>query len=155
YMVPAYIVPLQAMPLTPNGKLDRSALPVAEPTRAGGHDAPRTAVEEEVAAIWARVLAVERVGTDENFFELGGHSLLATRVMSRIRGAFQVEIPLRVLFEAPTVRGLAERIEAARRAGQGLEIPPIVPVERIRPIPLSYAQQRLWFLDQLEPGSPL
>jgi acyl carrier protein len=155
YMVPGLLAVLDAMPLTVNGKIDRRALPVAEPTRTGSYQAPRTAEEEVVAGIWAHVLEVERVGIDENFFELGGHSLLATRVMSRMREAFQTEIPLRVLFEAPNVRALAERIGAARQAGQGLEIPPILPVERSGGVPLSYAQQRLWFLDQLDPGSPL
>jgi acyl carrier protein len=155
YMVPGLVVVLNEMPLTPNGKIDLRALPVAEATRGASYEAPRTPEEELVAGIWAHVLAVERVGIDENFFELGGHSLLATRVISRIREAFQMEIPLRALFEAPTVRGLAGRIEAARRAGQGLEIPKIVQAQRNEPLPLSYAQQRLWFLDQLDPGSPL
>jgi amino acid adenylation domain-containing protein len=154
YMVPAIVV-LERMPLTVNGKIDRRALPAAEGTRGGSYEAPRTAEEEVLAGIWAQVLEVERVGIDDNFFELGGHSLLAMRVMSRIREAFQVEMPLRVLFEAPTVRGLAEQVEVARRAGQGLEVPRIERADRDERIPLSYAQQRLWFLDQLDPGSAL
>ncbi|HZI74540.1 MAG TPA: non-ribosomal peptide synthetase, partial [Gemmatimonadales bacterium] len=124
YMVPAIVV-LERMPLTVNGKIDRRALPAAEGTRGESYEAPQTPVQDVVASIWAKVLGVERVGIDDNFFELGGHSLLATRAMSRIREAFQVEMPLRVLFEAPTVRGLAEQVEVARRAGQGLEIPKI------------------------------
>ncbi|HVR97666.1 MAG TPA: amino acid adenylation domain-containing protein, partial [Thermoanaerobaculia bacterium] len=96
----------------------------------------------------------ERVGAEDNFFELGGHSLVATRVISRLRDALGLEVPLRDLFEAPTVSGLAGRVEQALRAGEGVEMPAIERVPRDRPLPLSFAQQRLWFLDQLDPGSP-
>src|SRR4029077_5496208 len=143
------------MPLTANGKGDRLAMAAAPATRPDNHEGPRTLEEDVMASIWAQVLEVERVGIDENFFELGGHSLLAMRVMSRIREAFQVELPLRVMFEAPTVRALGEQVEAARLAGQELEIPQMVRREKGGPVPLSYMQQRLWFLDQLEPGSTL
>ncbi|MEW5931881.1 MAG: condensation domain-containing protein, partial [Gemmatimonadota bacterium] len=108
--------------------------------------------EELLAEIWARALGVERVGVDENFFGLGGHSLLATQVVSRARQAFGVEVPLKALFEEPTVAGLARRIEALRHAGVGAA-PPIERVPRSGPLPLSYAQQRLWLVDRLEPGS--
>ncbi|HYG65747.1 MAG TPA: non-ribosomal peptide synthase/polyketide synthase, partial [Thermoanaerobaculia bacterium] len=155
YMVPSALVMLEAMPLTPNGKVDRRALPAPEWRPAEGHLAPRTTVEELLAGIWSEVLGVERPGVEDNFFELGGHSLLATRVMSRLRSAFQVELPLRELFEEPTLAGLAVRVESALRVGAGLLAPPLVPlapVERQGALPLSFAQQRLWFLDQFAPN---
>lgn len=156
YMVPAAFVMLEALPLTPNGKLDRRALLATDQTRPeviSSHLEPRTPVEEVLASIWAQILGVERVGIHDNFFELGGHSLLATQVVSQIREAFQVELPLRSLFEAPTVVGLGDRIETVIRSGQELKIPPIQPVSRSGHLPMSFAQQRLWFLDQLESGS--
>ncbi|MDQ3175168.1 MAG: condensation domain-containing protein, partial [Acidobacteriota bacterium] len=116
-------------------------------------EAPRTAVEEEVAGIWSEVLDVEQVGVYDNFFELGGHSLKATQVVSRLREALQVELPLRSLFEAPTVATLSTAIEAARQADGPVQAPPIMPVSRDSNLPLSFAQQRLRFLDQLEPNS--
>ncbi|HEV7518165.1 MAG TPA: amino acid adenylation domain-containing protein, partial [Thermoanaerobaculia bacterium] len=144
---------------TPNGKVDRQALPAPEWQRAQrSYLAPRTPVEEILAGIWAELLGLPRVGAADHFFDLGGHSLLATRVMSRLRAAFDVEMPLRDLFEAPTLADLAVRVEAALRAGTGRLTPPLVPMapaQRERPLPLSFAQQRLWFIDQLEPGSPL
>ncbi len=153
YMVPAVFMLLDAFPLTANGKVNRHALPTPDDRRPELDEAfvaCRTPTEELLAEIWAQVLGVERVGVHDNFFQLGGHSLLATQVVSRIREAFQVEMPLRRLFEAPTVAGLAESIDARR--GAGLEAPPIVPVPRNGELPLSFAQQRLWFIDQLEPG---
>ncbi|HST60364.1 MAG TPA: amino acid adenylation domain-containing protein, partial [Longimicrobium sp.] len=153
YMVPSAFVPLDALPLTPNGKLDRKALPAPDFASAEErYVAPRTPVEEVLAEVWAELLRLERVGVDENFFQVGGHSLLATRVVSRIREVFGVELPLRALFEGPTVAELAERVEEERRRGLPV-LPPIVPVDRTQPLPLSFAQERLWFLDQLEPGS--
>ncbi|MBD2741475.1 non-ribosomal peptide synthetase [Coleofasciculus sp. FACHB-1120] len=155
YMVPSAFVLLEAIPLTPNGKIDRRALPEPDTTRPELERifvSPRTAMEEVVAGIWTQVLGLQQVGVCDRFFDLGGHSLLATQVMSRLREAFQVELPLRYLFESPTVAGLAERIETACRAQQGLQTPPLVPVVRDREFPLSFAQQRLWFLDQLNPG---
>ncbi len=156
YMVPSAFVALDALPLTPNGKLNRKALPAPEYTgEDGAYVAPRTPSEEVMAAIWAGVLRVERVGANDHFFDLGGHSLMATQVMSRIREAFQVELPLRALFEAPTVAGLAERVALLQREQHGLEAPPLTRIPREGAIPLSFAQQRLWFLDQLEPMNPL
>ncbi|MET0396001.1 MAG: amino acid adenylation domain-containing protein, partial [Longimicrobiaceae bacterium] len=156
YMVPAAFVHMDALPVNPNGKLDRKALP--EPEWGGTEEtyaAPRTPVEEVLAGIWAEVLGVERVGVHDPFFDLGGHSLLATRVVARAQAALGTEIPLRALFEAPTVAEMAGRVEAARREGTGVQAPPIVPVPRDgSPLPLSFAQARLWFIDQLEPGSP-
>jgi len=153
HMLPGAIVRLDALPLTTNGKLDRKALPA--PERASAEEryvAPRNPVEEVLAGIWAEVLRLERVGVTESFFELGGHSLLATRVVSRVREVFSVELPLRVLFEGPTVAELAGRVEEMRRAGLPV-LPPVVPVERTGALPLSFAQERLWFVDRMEPGS--
>jgi amino acid adenylation domain-containing protein len=155
YMVPAVFMLLDALPLMPNGKIDRRALPSPDRSRpelGKAFVAPRTPTEESLAEIWAQLLNIERVGVHDNFFDLGGHSLLATQLVSRMREAFQVEIPLRRLFEMPTVAGLAESIEAARQAGQNLLAPPILPVSRNGELALSFAQQRLWFFDQLEPG---
>ena len=155
YMVPAVFVPLDALPLLSNGKTDRRALPEPDRTRPELDEAfaaPRTPTEELLAGIWAQLLDLERVGVHDNFFDLGGHSLLATQAVSRIREAFQIELPLRLLFEVPTVAGLADSIEAARRSGQNLLAPPILPAPRNGGLALSFAQQRLWFLDQLEPG---
>ncbi|HEX8905662.1 MAG TPA: amino acid adenylation domain-containing protein, partial [Longimicrobiaceae bacterium] len=149
YMVPAAFVAMEALPLTANGKLDRRALPA--PDFSGDEEryvAPRTPVEETLAGIYAGVLGIERAGVDESFFELGGHSLLAMTVASRVREVFAVELPLRALFEAPTVTELAERVEALRKEGLPV-LPPVVPIGRERPLPLSFAQERLWFLDRL------
>ncbi|HLL45088.1 MAG TPA: condensation domain-containing protein, partial [Longimicrobiaceae bacterium] len=146
-------VMLERLPLTPNGKLDRKALPAPEyAAEADQYVAPRTPAEEVLAGIWAEVLRLERVGVTENFFELGGHSLLATRVVSRIREVFGVELPLRALFERPTVAELAGRVEEMRRAGAPA-LPAVVPRERTGALPLSFAQERLWFMDRMEPGS--
>jgi amino acid adenylation domain-containing protein len=153
YMVPSAFVFLDALPLTPNGKLDRKALPAPElAADADRYVAPRTPAEEVLAEIWAETLRLERVGVEESFFDLGGHSLLATRVVSRVRQLFGVEVPLRALFEGPTVAELAQRVEALRRAELPV-LPPVAPAERTGALPLSFAQERLWFLDRLEPGS--
>ncbi|HEX8271926.1 MAG TPA: amino acid adenylation domain-containing protein, partial [Longimicrobiaceae bacterium] len=155
YMVPGGFVGMDSLPLTPNGKLDVKALPApGDGADAAEHAAPRTPTEEILAGIWADVLHRERVGVTEDFFALGGHSLLATQVVSRAVAALGVDIPLRALFEAPTVAGMAVRADAALREGVGMHAPPIVPIPRDgSPLPLSFAQQRLWFIDQLEPGS--
>ncbi|MFF7523906.1 amino acid adenylation domain-containing protein, partial [Streptomyces pseudovenezuelae] len=151
FMVPTFFTELAALPLTPNGKLDRAALPAPEASRpeAVAFVAPSGTVEELLAGIWGRVLGVERVGAQDDFFELGGHSLLATQVVSRIRDVLDAEVPLAALFDRPTVRSLAALVEGSART----TVRPVTPVGRDRPLPLSFAQQRLWFLDQLEPGS--
>jgi amino acid adenylation domain-containing protein/non-ribosomal peptide synthase protein (TIGR01720 family) len=153
YMVPGIFVMLEKLPLTPNGKLDRKALAAAkQEARTRQYTEPRDPVEQALCGVMENLLGVDRVGIHDNFFELGGHSLLATQVMSQVRSIFQVELPLRTLFEAPVISDLAERLRPvhgiACKAG-----PPLVRVERTSNLPLSYAQQRLWFLDQLDPGS--
>jgi acyl carrier protein len=153
YMVPAVFVQLEALPLTPNGKLDRRALPA--PVQREGEAArvlPHTPTEEVVASLWAAVLGVEEIGRTDNFFDLGGHSLLATQLMSRLRAAFAVEMPVRSVFEAPTVATLSAAIDAARHGPERLLAPALVPLDRDNDLPLSFAQQRLWFLDQLQAG---
>jgi amino acid adenylation domain-containing protein len=150
YMIPAAYVRLEAMPLTPNGKVDRKALPAPEggayATR--GYEAPAGNGEEALAEIWGDVLHRERVGRWDNFFELGGHSLLAVRVVSRIRRALGVEVALGEMFVRPVLADFARELEKAARAN----LPPIEPVERGDGLPLSFAQQRLWFLAQMGTG---
>jgi acyl carrier protein len=158
YMVPQAFVVLDELPLTSNGKVDRRALSSAEHTRVEAEEsytAPRTALEELLISIWAEVLHAERVGIHDNFFNMGGHSLLATQLMSRVRATFKVELPVRVLFELPTVAGLAERIESDLKEADGTTtIETITRAPRDGALPLSFSQQRLWFLDQLIPQSP-
>ncbi len=151
YMMPSAFVLLDALPLTPNGKVDRRALPIPEDDAVvrGEYVAPRTPVEELLASIWCEVLKLDRVGINDNFFELGGHSLLAMRLVARARDAFQTELPLRALFEAPSLGGLATRIEAAQREGSGLSLPPLVAMKRPAVLPLSHEQERLWLLEQI------
>jgi non-ribosomal peptide synthetase component F len=154
YMMPTAYVQLERLPLTPSGKLDRKALPAPEAGSApSGGEAPRTPVEAVLAGIWAEVLRRELVGRHDNFFELGGHSLLATQVISRMRRAFGRELPLRTVFEHPTIAALAASVEAGLRGAEQPSAPPLTPAGGSGPMPLSYAQERLWFLDQLEPGS--
>ncbi|MBU6399797.1 MAG: amino acid adenylation domain-containing protein, partial [Verrucomicrobia bacterium] len=155
-MVPAVFVFLEALPLTPNGKVDRKALPPPDPASASDQPfvAPRTPVEQELARIWAEILHVERIGIGDHFFDLGGHSLLATQVLSRVRRAWGLELPLRAVFEAPTLAALAQQIEAARGAAAQASATPARPAADHGAVPLSFAQERLWFLEQLEPGRP-
>jgi amino acid adenylation domain-containing protein len=155
YMLPSAFVPLESLPLTANGKLNRQALPAPEASRPDNRAvAPRTPVEAVMVSLWAQLLGLEQVGVTDNFFALGGHSLLATQLISRLRETFRVELPMRSLFETPTIAGLAVAIEAAIGGGKSLEPAPLQPVPRREPLPLSFAQQRIWFLSQLEPNSP-
>jgi amino acid adenylation domain-containing protein len=155
YMVPAAFVLLEALPLTPNGKVDRRSLARIEPGRerpADREEEPRTPVEVGLAAIWSEVLEVQGIGREDDFFGIGGHSLLATQALSRVRRAFGVELPVKRLFEAPTLAGLARAIEEALGAGGAAGGPALRP-RGLSTAPLSFAQERLWFLDQLDPGS--
>ncbi|MEM7350597.1 MAG: non-ribosomal peptide synthase/polyketide synthase, partial [Acidobacteriota bacterium] len=152
YMVPAAFSILDTLPLTASGKIDRRALGRIEPARHESQTAyvpPRTVTEELLAQTFAAALSAERVGREDNFFALGGHSLLATRLVSRVRDAFDVELPVRAIFERPTVGELAQAVQHAQAAHR----PPLVARPNRQVAPLSFAQQRLWFIDQLEPGS--
>ncbi|HEX8150236.1 MAG TPA: amino acid adenylation domain-containing protein [Pyrinomonadaceae bacterium] len=153
YMVPSDFVPLKSLPLTPNGKVDLRALPAPEKARlvSGlGDDAARNVVEEVLVGIWSEVLGAETVGVHQNFFEVGGHSLLATQLMSRVCESFGVEVPLRAFFDAPTVAALAEHVGRELGAGRAVEPRPVEPRPEGEGSPLSFAQQRLWFLDHFE-----
>ncbi|MFT3764375.1 MAG: amino acid adenylation domain-containing protein [Minicystis sp.] len=156
YMVPSAFVALDALPLTANGKVDRRALPAPEVSAlvTREHVAPRGPLEETLAGIFAEVLRlpVDQIGAHDGFFELGGHSLLATQAVTRIRAALGVELPLRTLFEAATPADLAVRVEAAMRSDHGVAAPPLVPIARGPAMPLSFAQERLWFIHQLDPA---
>ncbi|MBN1993050.1 MAG: amino acid adenylation domain-containing protein [Anaerolineae bacterium] len=154
YMLPSAFVMLDAMPMTANKKLDRHALPPpgrSRPPLSGGFAPPRTIVEELLAGWWADLLGLEPIGAHDNFFELGGHSLLATQLVSRLRDTFQVEVSLSTLFETPTVSGLGNALMLLRQ--RSVNAPPILPVSAAEALPLSFAQQRLWFLHQLDPAS--
>jgi acyl carrier protein len=159
YMVPSAFVVLEALPLTPNGKVDRRALPPPDADRLELDDTPfvgpRSDLEEAVAEIWREVLGISRVGVHDNFFDLGGHSLVAMQAVSRIRDVLQVELPLRALFENPTIAGVAEAIETDHRQKEGIPgAPPIRPAPPLRRVmPLSFAQERLWLLDQVDPAN--
>ncbi|QSQ18069.1 non-ribosomal peptide synthetase [Myxococcus landrumensis] len=155
FMVPSAFVKLEALPLTANGKVDRKALPSPEQDGVGGDEVqgPRSAMELLVARIWMPLLGVARVGVKDDFFALGGHSLLATRVVSRLREALGRDVPVRMLFEAPTLESLAERLEAMKATTLGTtRAPLLVRVPRSAGMPLSFAQRRLWFLGSLDAG---
>ena len=152
-MIPSALVLLEALPLTPNGKVDRRKLPAPEQSRVeltSAFVAPRTPVEDILSQQIAEVLGIEQVGIHDDFFELGGHSLLATQVLSRVRDSFQVEMSLSHFFGAPTAAGLASGVEQERRGEQELVLGRM---SRVEEIPLSFAQERLWFLDQLAPDN--
>src|SRR5690606_10628892 len=153
YMVPELYVELAGMPLTENGKVDRKALPAPEARDLdrAAYVAPRTRMESRLVELWQSMLKLPRVGVEDNFFALGGHSLLATRLVSLVRKELGVEVPLRTLFEQPTVAGFAEALQA--RSGAEPVLPPIGRAPRDGAQPLSYAQQRLWFIDELEGGA--
>jgi amino acid adenylation domain-containing protein len=171
-MIPSVFVEMEALPRTLSGKVNRQGLPDPGGLLRRAHVGPRTPVEEALCAIFSELLAMPRIGIHDSFFALGGHSLSATLLLSRVRAKLGVELPLREVFRRPTVEEIAaavtrlqaERAAAARSAAQRTAVPglpgepgdaPIVPVPRQGPLPLSFAQQRLWFIDQLEPGSPL
>jgi amino acid adenylation domain-containing protein len=159
YMLPGAFVFLERMPLTPGGKVNRRALPPAEAApleEDSAPEPPRTPVAEILTTVWAELLHLDGVGMQDNFFALGGHSLLATQVVSRVRRIFGVDLPLRSLFETPTLDALATHIEALLKAGGSVAAPAIERIERSErsaALPLSYAQQRLWFIQQLDPDS--
>ncbi|MFD8380831.1 amino acid adenylation domain-containing protein [Streptomyces sp. NPDC059679] len=163
FMIPSAIVLLESMPLNSNGKLNRRGLPSPEQelsAQVGGGAEPRTPAEEIIGGIWSALIGVGSIGlggigVHDNFFSIGGHSLLATQVLARIRTDLRAELPVRAIYESPTIAGLAERAEASLRSGTPTT-PPIVPLPRVagQRLPLSFAQRRLWFIDQLEPGSP-
>ena len=153
YMVPALLMRLDAMPLSPSGKLDRRALP--EPLwQTREHVEPHTPLQLQIAAIWREVLGLPRIGLRDDFFALGGHSLLATQIISRTRQACDVELPLRTLFEASELGDFAQQVGLMQAAGQRNQQTAIAKVDRSQPVPLSYSQQRMWFLWQMEPDSP-
>ncbi len=155
HMLPAACVALDRLPLTLGGKLDRRALPPPDPDRARGgrsHVAPRTLVEEMLAGLWAEQLGRDRVGIHDDFFELGGHSLLAAQIVWRAAKMFQVSLPVTTLFESPTVADLAAALEGAMSGAGQTELPPIRGAARGGHLPLSFAQERLWFLAQAAPG---
>ncbi|MFD2169298.1 amino acid adenylation domain-containing protein [Tumebacillus lipolyticus] len=172
YMIPAAFVRLDALPLTPNGKVDKRRLPAPDPSRSSlseAYVAPQGRVEEAIATIWAQVFRLERVGVHDDFYELGGHSLLATQILSRIRSELGVEVTLRDVLEARSVRSLAHAVSAAPASDandfaaekkrdatkDGLPLSGLPPADRTEPVPASFAQRRLWFLDRLEAGSSL
>ena len=157
YMVPSVFVMLDSLPLTPAGKIDRKSLPephIERPDTENECISPRTQTEKLLAGIWCEVLGISQVGIHDNFFSLGGHSLLATQVMSRIKEAFHVEVALRRLFETPTVAGLSDAVSMVVDKKQGASPEQTATGSGEEGFPLSFAQQRLWFLNQLEPESP-
>ena len=149
YMIPTTVVVLDGLPSLPSGKIDRTALPVPDLRSGVAYRAPRTPEEEILCELFAEVLGVPRVGLDDDFFELGGHSLLAMVLVSRVRATLGVELAIRTLFEAPRVGALGVRLREAETGR-----PPLGRQERPVPVPVSYAQQRLWFIDRLEENTP-
>lgn len=155
YMVPAHWLRLDALPLNANGKVDRKTLTARELDSAGDttQRVLHSETERQLGAIWAQILTVPEVGAEDNFFAMGGHSLLATLVISRIRSQLKVDLPLRAVFDHPVLGALARAVDAARLQSAPLALPPIIAAAPSQRLPLSFAQQRLWFLEQLNPGS--
>jgi amino acid adenylation domain-containing protein len=156
YMIPSLFIFLDALPLTSNGKLDRNALPPPDGQRPAldqGFVEPRTEMEELVAQVWREVLKHEKIGIYDNFFDLGGHSLLAAHVTGRLQETFNKAVPIRVLFDAPTVATMAKELEIILRDGHSPELPPIVRMPHDRPLPLSLNQEQLWRVTQMMPGT--
>lgn len=156
HMVPGTFVVLDRMPLTATGKIDRRALPAEtgpDSSRDRKPDEPRTPTEDLLAGIWANVLRIDTIGLGESFFDLGGHSLLALQVISRIRDTFGIDLTLPDLFASSTVEAISTLVDESLRRGAGVATPPLLPADRSRDLPLSYAQERLWFLEQLSPGT--
>ena len=156
YMVPGYFVAMESFPLTPNGKVDRKAFPAPDadrPELANEYLAPRDDDEQRLTAIWSEVLRLDRVGIDDNFFELGGDSLKVAQVATRVRDEFGVDMALRALFENPTVASLVPVITSTEAASEAFAELPMAQVQRAEPIPLSFAQERVWFLNQLNPDN--
>ncbi|WYL93613.1 MAG: amino acid adenylation domain-containing protein [Gloeotrichia echinulata IR180] len=150
YMVPSVFVSLDTLPLNPNGKIDRQALPI--PDIQETFIAPRNLQEETLAQIWSKVFGVEQIGIDDNFFQLGGHSLIATQIVSRIRDVFQVELSFRQLFENPTINDLIKVIIQQQQLQQSSPIAKITPIPREGYLPVSFAQERVYFIEQLAPS---
>ncbi|PFZ04211.1 non-ribosomal peptide synthetase, partial [Bacillus pseudomycoides] len=159
YMVPAHFIKMDTLPLTINGKFDTKALPKWDSTVQASVEriGPRNETEKKLVTIWSSVLGIGQsaIGVHDSFFELGGHSLLATQVVSRLREVFEINLPLHELFQYSSIEGLSQRITTLLQENKGYDIPPLQPKERGERVPLSYAQQRLWFMDQLEPNSSL
>lgn len=155
YMQPQAYVVVDKLPLTANGKLDKRGLPKPQATDfvQQQYTAPETETEKQLVVLWQQMLDLEQIGIDDNFFELGGHSLMATRLLSQIKQTFDAELPLKELFEQPTIRHLASLLDG--EAQQSLQIPVLDAAAYPQGYPLSYAQQRLWIIDQLQPGSPM
>ncbi len=156
YMVPSAFVLLDALPLTAHGKIDRDRLPApagGELRKDGPIPAAHTPTQEVLVSIWQQVLGLNQIGTQDDFFQIGGHSLLATQVIARVNKTFQVELPVRSVFEAPTIAALSQVIVHSRQVGRRVQDDQLQPVPRTGSLSLSFAQQRLWFLDQMEPQS--
>jgi amino acid adenylation domain-containing protein/FkbH-like protein len=156
FMTPSFFVFLQKLPMTPNGKVDRRALPAPQEEQReaeSGFASPRTELETQVAAVWSEVLGLNKIGVTDNFFELGGHSLLAIQVISRLRASHHVELPLSCLYETPTVEALAAGLGAGRWKAGASAVPPLVPIRRDGMLPASFMQEQLWFINQLQPAS--
>ncbi|BBC27198.1 non-ribosomal peptide synthetase [Pseudanabaena sp. ABRG5-3] len=156
YMVPTLFVELKAMPLTPNGKVDRRSLPAPSTSQSQFEtvvEDTRTPIEDLLVSIWSNILGIKSIGIHDNFFEMGGHSLKVMQVMARVRDSFSIDLPLQTLFREPTIAGLSREITSAYQNQQGYQIPPIIPTEHSTYEPVSFAQQRMWFLQQFEPNS--